>query len=559
MFKSIFLCIVLGTLLTKANDDELALHRFRGHVKKENGRFEIITSLAHTYKHPDLNVEDVPVAASWDQTYNVTGWSILEIETFVNHTDIDQAYAAGLIEGQLTKDMITMQKQNSINDICANQQKRCVYLSQFLAIQLDWINRQIDRNPYDEYWHQVYLLLVQLNGLIDGYENNIRGPRKQIDDPLGLFLFQIVESSGDLLNRLGFSDVERHDSCSALVKILPNNTEIFVSHADWSHYKTMLKVIKRYKMQLKRSAAQGSDVIPGSEMVFSSYPGTLHSIDDFYMTRQPQLTVIETTVVNYNDDLTHNIVPISVPEWMRAMVSNRLANNGAEWLKYFPMNNDGTYNNQWMIADYKLFTPGSAPKDGFLMMGEQMVTYFETKDLTQILRDNTYWASYNNVYFPDFRTISHEEDMVQKKGPQLYSWQNSSRANIFRRDHVKVVDLKTMTSMMRYNDFKNDTFSRCDCTPPYSAELTIAARCDLNPADGKYPDDPLGHRPHGATDAKIASYAMIQNFTLSAVAGPSAENQPPFVWSQSDFDKVYSHIGHPDVWNFQPISPVWVL
>lgn len=82
------------------------------------------------------------------------------------------------------------------------------------------------------------------------------------------------------------------------------------------------------------------------------------------MTRQPRLTVIETTVVNYNSDLTHNIIPISVPEWMRVMVSNRLANNGKEWLTVFPMNNDGTYNNQWMIADYKLFTPGTPPGDG---------------------------------------------------------------------------------------------------------------------------------------------------------------------------------------------------
>ncbi|CAF4344731.1 unnamed protein product, partial [Adineta steineri] len=56
--------------------------------------------------------------------------------------------------------------------------------------------------------------------------------------------------------------------------------------------------------------------------------------------------------------------------------------------------------------------------------------------------------------------------------------------------------------MMRYNDFKNDALSKCKCDPPYSAELTIAARCDLNPANGTYPDSPLGHRVHGATDAK---------------------------------------------------------
>ncbi len=55
----------------------------------------------------------------------------------------------------------------------------------------------------------------------------------------------------------------------------------------------------------------------------------------------------------------------------------------------------------------------------------------------------------------------------------------------------------------RYNDFKNDPLSKCNCTPPYSAELTIAARCDLNDVNGTYPDPPLGHRVHGATDAKV--------------------------------------------------------
>ncbi len=29
------------------------------------------------------------------------------------------------------------------------------------------------------------LTLIQLNGLIDGYENKSRGPRKELDDPLG--------------------------------------------------------------------------------------------------------------------------------------------------------------------------------------------------------------------------------------------------------------------------------------------------------------------------------------------------------------------------------------
>ena len=78
-----------------------------------------------------------------------------------------------------------------------------------------------------------------------------------------------------------------------------------------------------------------------------------------------------------------------------------------------------------------------------------MTTYHESKDMTEILNNNSYWASYNNIYFPHFRDISGEEAMVREKGPALYSWQNSSRAKIFRRDHVKVVDLPTMIHMMR--------------------------------------------------------------------------------------------------------------
>lgn len=85
----------------------------------------------------------------------------------------------------------------------------------------------------------------------------------------------------------------------------------------------------------------------------------------------------------------------------------------------------------------------------FLTVAEQMVTYYQSVDMTAKLVKDTYWASYNNVYFPDFRNISGEEDQVGKKGPQLYSWEHSSRANIFRRQHSNVTDLDSMFYMMR--------------------------------------------------------------------------------------------------------------
>ncbi len=88
--------------------------------------------------------------------------------------------------------------------------------------------------------------------------------------------------------------------------------------------------------------------------------------------------------------------------------------------------------------------------DRFLTVTEQMTIYYESADMTETLNNNSYWASYNNIYFPDFRNISGEEEMVKKKGSELYSWQNSSRAKIFQRDHDKVLDLPTMIHMMRF-------------------------------------------------------------------------------------------------------------
>ncbi|NJN36815.1 MAG: hypothetical protein HC794_06860 [Nitrospiraceae bacterium] len=44
--------------------------------------------------------------------------------------------------------------------------------------------------------------------------------------------------------------------------MLPDKSDIFVSHADWSNYRTMLKVIKRYIMPLKRLNVASSKAVP---------------------------------------------------------------------------------------------------------------------------------------------------------------------------------------------------------------------------------------------------------------------------------------------------------
>ena len=62
-----------------------------------------MTTLADSYKEPDSNVDNVVASGSWNQTYNITGWSVLEIKTSENQTNIDQVYSAGLLEGRFTQ------------------------------------------------------------------------------------------------------------------------------------------------------------------------------------------------------------------------------------------------------------------------------------------------------------------------------------------------------------------------------------------------------------------------------------------------------------------------
>lgn len=63
-----------------------------------------------------------------------------------------------------------------------------------------------------------------------------------------------------------------------------------------------------------------------------------------------------------------------------------------------------------------------------------------------------------------------------------FSWNNTARANIFRRDAPNVVDQAGFQRLIRYNDFQNDPLSTQACegrNPPSSAENAIAARDDL--------------------------------------------------------------------------------
>uniref|UniRef100_A0A7N5P4L6 Phospholipase B-like n=1 Tax=Ailuropoda melanoleuca TaxID=9646 RepID=A0A7N5P4L6_AILME len=481
-----------------------------------------------------------PEAVAWANLTNAireTGWAFLELRTNGRYNDSLQAYAAGVVEASVSEELIYMHWMNTVVNYCGPFEYEvgyCEKLKSFLETNLEWMQAEMERHRGSAYWHQVRLTLLQLKGLEDSYEGSMTFPTGRFTvKPLGFLLLQLAGDLGDLepaLNKTKSKHVMGSGSCSALIKLLPGHTDLLIAHNTWSSYQNMLRVIKKYWFQFREDPQENSPLAPGNKVVFSSYPGTLFSCDDFYIMGSGLVT-LETTIGNRNPALWKYVQPKDcVLEWLRNVVANRLALDGDAWADIFKRFNSGTYNNQWMIVDYKAFVPGGpSPGNRVLTILEQ-IPYFE------------------NVF-----NASGLQALVAQYG-DWFSYDGSPRAQIFRRNQSLVHDLDSMLRLMRYNDFLHDPLSLCKaCNPQANAENAISARSDLNPANGSYPFQALYQRSHGGIDVKVTSMALARAFHIIAVSGPTWDQLPPFQWSSSPFSSLL-HMGQPDLWKFSPIE-----
>uniref|UniRef100_A0A1I8A841 Phospholipase B-like n=2 Tax=Steinernema glaseri TaxID=37863 RepID=A0A1I8A841_9BILA len=484
---------------------------------------------------------------------NVTGWSYLEIETKSEFDPNLQAYAAGLLEGNLTHTVIDFFTANLINDYCTGFKGYCSRLHEYLNANLQWIKKQLEtQSPDDPYWQAVNRTFLQLTGIYHGYTNVIK-PGIQYDiNPI-----LMINVNGELIDlekkfnkTKDLMKPEDNGKCSGLIKVSPGNKDLFISQVTMSGFESMIRVLKLYKFGYDKK------MYPGHTITFSSYPGMLYSSDDFALASSG-LAMIETTVNIFDEKLFERIKPDGqLSCWLRAVVANQLARDGREWCEIFQKYNSGTYNNQWTILNYNKFTPGKdLPAYGLLYVLEQAPGFTMYRDITWYLRKYSYFASYN---IPFFRKVSKLTGF-DKKATEMdwFSWQNAPRARIFRRDHNKVVDLDSLTKLMRYNNYKNDPFSRCNCTPPYTAEAGISARGDLNPSNGTFPLRGMGHVNHGGLDYKGTNVKLFKELRFRAWSGPTYDPLPVFQWSLSDLKDTVKHVGHPDKWDFKAEEYKW--
>jgi hypothetical protein len=72
-------------------------------------------------------------------------------------------------------------------------------------------------------------------------------------------------------------------------------------------FQSMLRIQKRYIFPF-RMLPDSNDTVPGHVITFSSYPGTIQSGDDFYVT-SAGLATLETTTGNNNRSLWQYVKP----------------------------------------------------------------------------------------------------------------------------------------------------------------------------------------------------------------------------------------------------------
>ncbi|KAJ8037242.1 Phospholipase B-like 1 [Holothuria leucospilota] len=505
-------------------------------VYKQNGQFVIKLGV--------LDKEGLAYGV-YNDTFLTTGWGVLNVKAGYSSKkcpEKDVALAAGYLEGYLTSRQIFQHTVNINETFFRDLPEFAVKLKDFFQKQELWTRSMIKTHEdTDPYWRGISLIMSQYDGLVKGYNANPY-QNKSLEN----FNFQILNGYGDMIDLKNvlmpetFVDwkhmtksqltkfIAENGHCSVLIKVLPGLENVYMSHSTWFYYQATLRIYKYYDLNVPGLAS--------TKISFSSYPGFLESLDDFYH-MSSGLTMLQTTNNVFNQSLYSAVVPESLLAWQRVRLANHLAHDGHSWGTLLKKYNSGTYNNQYMIVDRRKLKLKEAILDNALWVVEQIPTLVVYKDETDVLRAG-YWPSYNVPFFEEIYNMSGYPDVVAMHGPDM-SYQLAPRGKIFRRDQGSVKDMDTMKRIMRYNEYMTDPYSEGD---PLNS---ICGRGDLLGKDAT---------TMGCDDTKVSDLAMADKMQSYAMNGPTRfeGSLPPFSWTGQFAN--YSHLGLPDVYEFDFVT-----
>lgn len=517
-----------------------------------------------TFTHKEPNSGPAPAHATYSHWSNHgSGFGQLRVTTHAAYSNQVQMQAAGFVEGYLTAPDIFNHWYNQRWWLSQNTNDTYKVMN-WLMQHDSWLQQQLadPANQGSPFWQAMQLVMVQLWGMRDGYNARVSAEGAALGiDFISQREWLTLNTMGDMddllellfpddpqLGAAHLADMEpaalrahlaTRGRCSALVKVAPDFSNIFIGHATWWTYTSMLRVYKHYTFEL-----QGEQYKTRTTSM-SSYPGMITSMDDFYILSGSHLVVTETSNDILDPDVWQQVVPQAALSWQRVLVANWLSSSGKEWAHWIKQHNSGTYNNQYIVVDLKRFTPGAELQEGLLTVVEQMPGLVMHGDKTQAL-ERGYWPSYNIPYFAEIYNKSGYpslSDSLRSKDEAAYSavlsglsYQLAPRAKISRRDQGGVLGMAQLKAYMRSNSWASE---------PYSGSSPFGAICSRGDLDPSHP------KASGCNDAKVTSYSLAMANAAEAVSGPTAGDAGAlgvFKWG-GQWEGV-AHRGQPDVFDF---------
>jgi hypothetical protein len=558
----------------------------------------IPASSADTSQESEIQVAWV----HYNNTVKKNGWAYLSVGA-TKDTRISRdlkMYAAGFLEGVVSAQQIR-DFQHNANALISQDEGRHHAMGNIRALFEKEVNTIVNLSsmhigaslsesnaPADPWWRQARYALLQSWGMLDGYNRQVEkvkgnamsmvdllvlnsdGETPELETAYDMEEFVLRQSqrgdSDDTDSKDSFLQRRvRHDDssafhsrsfrsrkdeikalndkvwrkikratgrCSALVRLTKNNEDLMVGHTTFSDYSEMNRIYKFYDLPVGDDVAQ--------KVSFSSYPGVAGSTDDYYLI-DSGLVVTETTISMLTDEPYDKLDDngTMVPDFMRIMISNRLAKSGLEWTNLMKKSATGTYSSQWMVTDYNLFKKGQPLQNGTLYVIEQIPGISHIQDATPFLQSHGFWSSENRAWFTDVRDAIGASEAEEAHGA-LFSADKNPRANIFKASAPKVQTLMDMREEMQRNRWPYEVDGGDANTPDHA----IAARGDLDKAS------PV---PNGAVDSKVTNFCLAKRLQCDAISGPTHSTQKPFKWTDDKGKQLYPdapHDGMPDLWNF---------
>ena len=301
------------------------------------------------------------------------------------------------------------------------------------------------------------------------------------------------------------------EHCSAFVATgsYTKDGRVVIAHNNWTQYLDGARWTTIF------------DIAPakGYRFIMDSYPGFIHSGDDFNI-NSAGIMVTETTITHFFGWDANGI-----PEFVRARKAVQYANSIDDFTRVMKEGNNGGYANNWLVADRKTNEVAD------LELGLKNVNLRRSKD--------GYFIGSN---FPVNEKLASEEtnfnvkDLNESANARRIRWEQLMRENKGRID---------VAAAERFLADHYDTYSNKEDPN----ERTLCGHIDLSPRGSAGWQPPYGIA--GAVQNKVTDSSMAEHMSLAASAGhacgidfKAAEHlrkHPEFAWQKDLLRDMNSH------------------